>query len=495
MAFYRPTTLRDYVELTRRVMRRKWLVLGVFLMVMGISAGLVWRMPKMYKSTAMILIQPGQMNTTAAVNLNLEARLRTLRPMITSRTELENIVRELNLYPEMRANAAMDDVIEYTRRRVEVLVQGRDLFQVSFVHEVPKMAQMVTERLSRKLIDESTSDDVKSTREKVDFLNQRVEQLKREMKEWDAKVQQFNEDNAEILVLEQGAGAPIAAAREQLKALELELRRAEKAPSGARRPRAVVPAAVASDPEVTRLQREVETAQGRIETLRLANTDDHPDVVSARKQLQILEGQLTRAIARVPAPPSAVATAPAAPGPSPAPVSGLSEMARLRAERDAILASIDKVNVNMRELPRVRGQLGELERERKRVTEALDTEVRKLAEAETNYNVVAANKGDSFKVQDPANLPQQPDSPKKGLILVAAGVLGLLIALGVALVLVYFDQTVYNEYELTRVTDLPVLVSIGQYELPPLSLTDATPGGRGPDPGGQRPGGERRHGG
>jgi hypothetical protein len=170
-------------------------------------------------------------------------------------------------------------------------------------------------------------------------------------------------------------------------------------------------------------------------------------------------------------------------------------MARLRAERDAILASIDKVNVNMRELPRVRGQLGELERERKRVTEALDTEVRKLAEAETNYNVVAANKGDSFKVQDPANLPQQPDSPKKGLILAAACVLGLLIALGVALVLVYFDQTVYNEYELARVTDLPVLVSIGQYELPPLSLTDAKPGASGPEPGGQRPGGERRHGG
>jgi hypothetical protein len=48
---------------------------------------------------------------------------------------------------------------------------------------------------------------------------------------------------------------------------------------------------------------------------------------------------------------------------------------------------------------------------RRRVTEALDTEVRKLAEAETNYNVVAANKGDSFKVQDPANLPEQPDSP------------------------------------------------------------------------------------
>ena len=218
-----------------------------------------------------------------------------------------------------------------------------------------------------------------------------------------------------------------------------------------------------------RLTGEVENAQGRLEALRLANTDGHPEVVNARKQLQILQGQLVRAVAKVPAPSAPPSIIPRG-APSPEPPSGESETARLRADRDAILAGIEKVNVNMRELPRVRGQLGELERERKRVTEALDTEVRKLAEAETNYNVVAANKGDTFKVQDPANLPQQPDSPKKGLLLVAAAVLGLLIALAVALALVYLDPTAYNEYELSRVTDLPVLVSIGRYD-----ITQATP--------------------
>jgi uncharacterized protein involved in exopolysaccharide biosynthesis len=441
----------------------------------------------------MILIQPGQMTNAVVVNLNLEARLRTLRQTITSRTELESIVRELNLYPELRETRSMDDVVEFTRRRVEVVVQGRDLFQVSFVHENPKMAQLVAERLSRKLIDESASDDVKSSREKVDFLTQRTEDLKRDLKEWDAKIQQFNEDNAEVLVLEQGASAPIAAAREQLKAIEQELKRAERAPSGYRRPRSPGPAAGtgALDPEVSRLRAEVEVAQGRLDALRLTNTDDHPDVVAARKQLQALQGQLSRAQARVPAPVSS------APKPDPEPTgvaapTGQSEVARLRAERDAVLVSIDRVNANMRELPRVRAQLGEIERERKRVTEALDTEVRKLAEAETNFNVVAANKGDTFKVQDPANLPQQPDSPRKAIVLAAAGVLGMLIALGVALLLVYLDQTVYNEYELSRVTDLPVLVSIGQYDMAALPSPDALGSS---EPGMNGRGGARRHGG
>jgi polysaccharide chain length determinant protein (PEP-CTERM system associated) len=492
MAFYRPTNLRDYKELTRRLLRRKWLILGVFSMVLAVSGGLVLRMPKMYKSTAMILIQPGQMNNAVVVNLNLEARLRTLRQTITSRTELESIVLELNLFPELRETRSMDDVVEFTRRRVEVVVQGRDLFQVSFVHENPNVAQVVAERLSRKLIDESASDDVKSSRDKVDFLTQRTEQLKRDLKEWDAKIQQFNEDNAEILVLEQGAGGPIAAAREQLKAIEQELKRAEKSPSGYRRPRdsGSGPSAGTADPEVSRLRSEVEVAQGRLDALRLNNTDGHPDVVAARKQLQAVQGQLARAQSRVPAPTTSAPRPEPAPVATPAAPTGQSEVARLREERDAVLASIDRVNANMRELPRVRAQLGEIERERRRVTEALDVEVRKLAEAETNFNVVAANKGDTFKVQDPANLPQQPDSPRKAIVLAAAGVLGLLIALGVALLLVYLDQTVYNEYELSRVTELPVLVSIGEYDMTALPEP-----GVGPDPRAPGGSGARTHGG
>lgn len=474
MAFYRPTSVRDYIELARRILRRKWVLLGTFLFVMVLSTVFVLRMPKTYRSTAMILIQPGQMSSTVMINTNLDARLRTLRPMITSRTELEAIVRELNLFPEARANGMlMDDVVEMARRRVEVLVQGRDLFQVSFVHENPKVAQMVAERLSRKLIDESTSDDVRTSREKVDFLRQRTEDLKRELKQWDNKIQQFSEDNAEVLVLEQGAAAPIAAAREQLKVIEAEIRRLEKGGGGGRRivrpGGGVVVGPAAADPEVRRLQGEVDAAQSKLDNLRLANTDDHPDVTSARKSLQALEAQLDRAIAKAkaaaPPPPPIIATA-AAPsgGGGGAPTAG-SELARLRADREAILAQIDKVTMNMRELPRIRALLGELERERKRVNDALDTETRRLAEAETSYNVVAANKGDSFKVQDPANLPELPDSPRKLVVIMAAGVLGVLIAFGVALVLVYFDDSVYNEYELSRVTELPVLVSVSQYDL------------------------------
>ncbi len=480
MAFYKPTTPRDYVEIARRMLRRKWILLAVFTVVLGIGSVLVLRMPKMYKSTALILIQPGQMNSNSInVMMNIEQRLKTLRPMITSRTEMESVIEDLNLFPEMRAKVSLDEVVEATRRRVEVEVQGRDLFRVSFVHDNPKMAQLVTERLSHKLIDESTSDDVKATREKVDFLRQRVDELKRQMKDWDAKVQQFNEDNAEVLVLEGGTAGPVAAAREQLRAVDSEIKAAEAAGprprvGGPKRPRPVPGQPdPTQDPTIRSVQGQLDAAQEKLDSLRLSNTDTHPDVIAARQKVDLLQGQLERELARfatahpAPAPvaPESEAThAPVAPSGPAAP----DELTRLRAEREQILSSIDRININLRELPRVRVQLGELERERKRVTEALDGEVHKLSDAETNYTVVAANKGDSFKIQDPANLPEQPDSPKRSVGLVAAAIVGLLFAFGVGLLLVSLDQTVYNEYELSRICDLPVLVSISEYDVAAL---------------------------
>ena len=119
----------------------------------------------------------------------------------------------------------------------------------------------------------------------------------------------------------------------------------------------------------------------------------------------------------------------------------------------------------MRDLPRIKAQLDNLERERKRVEDALDTEVKRLAQAESEDSLISANKGDSFKIQDPANLPEKPSSPGRAVMLAAAGILALLIALGVSLFRIYLDPTVYNEYEMSRVTDLPVLTSITRYQV------------------------------
>ncbi|MFZ4737490.1 MAG: Wzz/FepE/Etk N-terminal domain-containing protein [Bradymonadia bacterium] len=479
MAFYRPTSVRDYLELGRKVLRLRWTLVAVFVATMALAAVAVMRMPKMYKSSALILIQQGQMSSpnANAMVVNLDQRLRTLRPTINSRTTLVELITDLNLYPELRSSRPMDEVVEYARKRIEVEVQGRDLFRVSFVHPVPQTSQVVTERLSHKLIDESVTDDIKRSRGKVDFLRRRTEDLKRELKDWDAKIQQFNEDYGHILVFERSNVNPVTAAREQLKALDSAIRSAEKqrgGRGGGRPGTAPKPPTadrlIAKDPAVVAAQSVLEQAQSKLETLLVTYTNDHPDVVAARRAATQAEATLERLKARaaqaLPPPPPPSQAAPEAPraprseGPPPQ-----TELAKLQAERAQLLRQIEKTQTDMRDLPRIKAQLDNLERERKRVEDALDTEVKRLAQAESEDSLISANKGDSFKIQDPANLPEKPSSPGRAVMLAAAGLLAVLIALGVALFRIYLDPTVYNEYEMSRVTDLPVLTSITRYQV------------------------------
>ncbi len=478
MAFYRPTSVRDYLELGRKVLRLRWTLIGVFIATMALAAVAVMRMPKMYKSSALILIQQGQMSSpnSNAMVVNLDQRLRTLRPTINSRTTLVELITDLNLYPELRASRPMDEVVEYARKRIEVEVQGRDLFRVSFVHPVPQTSQVVTERLSHKLIDESVTDDIKRSRGKVDFLRRRTEDLKRELKDWDAKIQQFNEDYGHILVFERSNVNPVTAAREQLKALDSAIRSAEsRGPRRGGRPSASLrppspDRIIAKDPAVVAAQSVLEQAQSKLEQLLVTYTNDHPDVLAARRAAAQAEATLerlkTRAAQALPPPPppsEAAPEAPRAPRSEGPPVQ--TELAKLQAERAQLLRQVEKTQTDMRDLPRIKAQLDNLERERKRVEDALDTEVKRLAQAESEDSLISANKGDSFKIQDPANLPEKPSSPGRAVMLAAAGVLALLIALGVALIRIYLDPTVYNEYEMSRVTDLPVLTSITRYQV------------------------------
>jgi tyrosine-protein kinase len=75
-------------------------------------------------------------------------------------------------------------------------------------------------------------------------------------------------------------------------------------------------------------------------------------------------------------------------------------------------------------------------------------EVRQIQQAETQSS--NARTGDNFVVLSPAVLPNKPVSPSKTLNVAVAFATGLLIALALAFLLDYLDQSIKNDEELTQ---------------------------------------------
>ena len=98
--------------------RRKWLVLVPFVIIAVTTVAVTWRMPNRFRSETLIVVVPQQIPENyvqPTVKVRLEDRLASFNQQILSRTRLEQIVREFDLYPEERKTQLMEDVIERMR--------------------------------------------------------------------------------------------------------------------------------------------------------------------------------------------------------------------------------------------------------------------------------------------------------------------------------------------------------------------------------------------
>src|SRR5687767_6235257 len=101
---YRP---EDYLEI---LWRRKWFVIVPFVIItLGTVIGTQF-LPNRYRSDAQILIVPQQVPedyVQSTVTTSLDQRLQAISQQIQSRTRLERIIQDLNLYPEERKTMIM----------------------------------------------------------------------------------------------------------------------------------------------------------------------------------------------------------------------------------------------------------------------------------------------------------------------------------------------------------------------------------------------------
>ena len=91
------------------VRRRFWLVVMPVAVMAALTATIVKRLPDMYWAETVILVVPQKVPESyvrSTVTETLESRLQSLKPTILSRTRLEQIITEFDLYPADRQRTA-----------------------------------------------------------------------------------------------------------------------------------------------------------------------------------------------------------------------------------------------------------------------------------------------------------------------------------------------------------------------------------------------------
>ncbi len=116
--------------------------------------------PQKYKSTSLLIYQRQRISPSKMlpdIKVRTQEMVSTLTQQVTSRTSLEAIIKQFDLYKKALEELPMEDVIISMRENIVVAPSSRegDIFHVEFIGSDPKKVMLVTNAIAAKFIEEN----------------------------------------------------------------------------------------------------------------------------------------------------------------------------------------------------------------------------------------------------------------------------------------------------------------------------------------------------
>jgi uncharacterized protein involved in exopolysaccharide biosynthesis len=146
-------------------LRWRWIILMPLFAALIVGIYLVITLPKVYRADTLILVQGQKVPdefVRSVVTTASDSRLNTISQQIMSRSNLEEIIEQFNLFSDSKyENMYMEDKIASLRKRISVDLiradkrKAADAFSISFKGENPRLVAKVANGLARYFMDEN----------------------------------------------------------------------------------------------------------------------------------------------------------------------------------------------------------------------------------------------------------------------------------------------------------------------------------------------------
>jgi polysaccharide chain length determinant protein (PEP-CTERM system associated) len=485
--------LAGLLEIARR---RRVLAVLPFLFVLTAAASLAVFLPSLWTSKALILVNRQQIPeryVASTVQADIEARLLTLSQDILTPDRLMKIAQDHGLYYNLRRTATPDAVVERMRRDIRLeLVEDKDrraggprersaLFSVAYTAPDPVVAAKVSNTLASVYIQENGRFREQQAAGTSAFLDGQLNEVRTRLQAQERRITDYKEKHLGELPEQKDVNL------RALERLQAQLQLAHENNRRANERRQLLTnslgeidmtsgAVTGTGPNVT----PADSAAARLNLLRqelaVMQTkyhDRYPDVIQMKQQIAILEQKLAserkqQAAAAAQAAGSKKGTRELRVVPqNPYIQSLMTQLDQAQVEAKASAEEMAGINrqiaVYQRRLentPKREQELALITRDYETTRELHKNLLAKRGEAEMAADLEQRQQGETFRVIEPAGLPERPTGPNRFRLLLV----GLALALGasgVAIVLAEQVDTSFRRVDEVRATaPMPVLSAI-----------------------------------
>ena len=472
-------TPRSFVEVALDIWsRRKWLALAVFVLVASVVVSIARFLPNVYRSSATVLVERNQVSESfvrPAVTIELETRLQTVSQEVLSRGRLAELITRFELYPEITRMGPVEGAVERMRKDIQLELKsveqgvargGTIAFIVGYRGRDPHVVAAVANALAAFYVEQNSQLRERQTVGTTQVLRAQLGDVKRRLTAQELRIRDFRAQHTGELPEQ----IPVNLATLERLSTRLQLNNDAHMRALERRATLMrqlaeteaIPTAAAPDTkqsQLAKMKRELRQLRGRFNDL-------YPDVRRLKADIAALEETMGDAGEAESAPIERGAPSRPLVAQLRAAVEDVNaEVAALKAEETHLRSEIATYQRRTENAPQREKEFQELSRDYDAIKELYTSVLRKYEDAQLAGTMEQQQKGEQFRILDPALPSGMPTGPNRLRILA----FGVIAAAGAAAAAVgiaqHLDTTFHTVDHLRAMTSLPVLTSIPLLEI------------------------------
>ena len=470
------------------LLRRRWFIILSFCIALIAGIYLAITLPRLFQAETLIFVEPQRVPDNyvqAIVSAELDVRLNNIVEMIKSQTHLMNIIEKFKLFagPEFETMFLEEKIAEMRERTSVNLISDKrsrrpsNMFTISFKGEDPVKVMKVVNAMATMVIDENLKVRELQAVGTTEFLDDELAKMRERLENVETTLKDFRRNHmgelpeqlaGNIMVLDrlqQQLSEKQQSLRDEKNRLisienQLQLAR-EKAPA------VEVTALGGGEPTTPEVLRQL------LADYQSRYTERHPDVIQLKLRLYELEKETL---------PAASARDTAARPPGAGRVGrtnqGLSIESELIVQRNGVNREIAAIKEEISELqtkvgfyqqrvettPKIEQELLSLKRDYENIQETYKSLLERKLEADIAVNMEKKQKGERFRILDPARKPTKPISPDMRKLFLMCIMAGLGLGGGLIFLFEFLDNSVRKPERGPAKLGIPVLVAMPTIE-------------------------------
>jgi polysaccharide chain length determinant protein (PEP-CTERM system associated) len=461
--------------------KHRWLGLLVAWFVGVVGAGLVIRVPDKYEASARIYVDTQSilkpLMSGLAVQPNVDQQVGMLSRTLITRPNVEKLIRMADLDLGAISKSSQESLTEQLMSTLQIKSTARDnLYTLSYQDQNPDKAKRVVQSLVSIFVESSLGDSRKDTDAAKKFITEQIKTYEQKLESAEARLKEFKIRNIDVQT--SNGGTDVAGKLNdisvQLSQAKLDLREAEnardasklqlkneKSDAGNIASKSLLQESSQSlaTPEIdARIDAQKRSLDGLLQRF----TEQHPDVVGARRLVKDLEEQKKKEISELRktamlAPSSANNNSLAAQEMSKLLATSEVQVAALRARVSEYTVRYERARELLKTAPQIESEYAQLNRDYAINKKNYEDLVSRRESASLSGDLESAAGVADFRLIDPPRVSPKPVAPNRLLLLLLA----LITALGAggftAFAASQLRPVFHDARTLRNVIDLPLL--------------------------------------